>query len=100
MSDIDELKRDIIVELANAYFESYRSNRPNDSVEQLSAFVRDLATNDVDELLTAQDRNSSIAQTKRIRNLIQQQGAGSWQRIIELELQTLQHQADSEKELT
>ena len=35
------------------------------------------------------DRETSIAQTKRIRNLVQQQGRGSWQRIIEGELAAL-----------
>lgn len=46
-----ELKRDIVIELTNANFEAYRYDRPNDSVEQLTAFCRDIAENEVDELL-------------------------------------------------
>jgi hypothetical protein len=50
-----DAKREIIIELSNAYFETYRYDRPNDSVEQLQvqALCRDLAENDIDELLAA-----------------------------------------------
>lgn len=54
---VDELeldKRDIIAELTNAYYETYRYERPNDSTEQLTAFCRDIATNEVDNLIRQQ----------------------------------------------
>jgi L-arabinose isomerase len=52
----EELRRDIVSELTNAYYETYRYERPNDSTEQLIAFCRDLAENEVDELITAQTK--------------------------------------------
>lgn len=50
-TEAEGLKRDIISELTNAYYETYRYERPNDTSEQLIAFCRDLASNEVDELL-------------------------------------------------
>ena len=50
----DELaatRRDIVAELTNAYCETYRYERPNDSVAELTAFCRDLAENEVDKML-------------------------------------------------
>ena len=50
---LQEKKRELIIELSNHYYEEYRYDRPNDSTEQLAAFARDIATNEVDELLEA-----------------------------------------------
>jgi hypothetical protein len=60
----EKLIRDIIAKLTNAYYGSYRYDRPNDSTEQISAFCRDLASNDVDELiaLTRTDTIEEIGQ--------------------------------------
>lgn len=64
MTDTDKLGalwRDIVVELTNHYHETYRYDQPNDTVEQLVAFCRDIAENEVDELLTAHT-NSLLAE--------------------------------------
>lgn len=52
-TEYDQQRREVINELTNAYFETYRYDRPNDTVEQLGAFCRDIATNEVDELIAA-----------------------------------------------
>lgn len=49
----EKLERELIIELSNHYYEEYRYDRPNDSTEQLAAFARDIATNEVEELLEA-----------------------------------------------
>ncbi len=54
--ELIKLKNEIINELSNAYYESYRYDRPNDTYEQLGAFCRDLASNDVEELCKQQIR--------------------------------------------
>lgn len=57
----DDLRRDIIIELTNAYYETYKNERPNDTYEQLGAFCRDLAENDVEELLAANCKAQATA---------------------------------------
>lgn len=48
-----ETRRDIVIELANAYYEKYRYDRPNDTKEQLYSFCRDIAKNELDEYTKA-----------------------------------------------
>lgn len=64
-----ELKRDIIIELTNAYYESYRYDRPNDTYEQLGAFCRDLATNDVEELLAAEVQAARLSELEMLKKV-------------------------------
>lgn len=66
--ELDALERDIVIDLTNAYYEHYRYDRPNDSVAELTAFAHDLATNDLDELLTAHTkatRKQVIAEARK-----------------------------------
>lgn len=58
--EIEELRRDIVIELSNAYYETYRYERPNDSTEQLAAFCRDLAENEVDSLIQKARKETMI----------------------------------------
>ncbi len=51
---IEELKRDIIAELTNGYYEAYKNQSPylNMKWEEMGTAMRDLATLDLEELIT------------------------------------------------